>query len=82
MKQPMRSRKRLALLLFGALLSCLMSLLVSGVSTLRLVGLGPDLLGLWLQNWLSAWLIAFPSVLLLAPMVQRLVALAIADDPP
>ena len=59
--------------LFGFLLSGLMSLLVAGISTLRAVALGPDFLWLWAGSWLTAWLFAFPAVLLVAPLARRLV---------
>ncbi|MEM7694817.1 MAG: DUF2798 domain-containing protein [Pseudomonadota bacterium] len=65
---------RAAPILFGALLSGLMSLIVSGIATLRAVGPTPDYPALWLQAWLASWAIAFPSVLVVAPLVRRLVA--------
>lgn len=64
---------RYAPLLFGFILSGLMSLLVSGVSTLRTVGFQPAVLSLWLGAWLTAWLLAFPVVLLIAPLTRRVV---------
>jgi Protein of unknown function (DUF2798) len=60
--------------LFGLILSGLMSLLVSGISTYRAVGLGEGFLGLWIGAWLTAWLIAFPVVLVVAPLARRAVA--------
>ena len=60
-------------LLFGFLLSGLMSLLVSGISTLRAAGMGPGFLLLWAGSWLTAWLFAFPAVLLVSPVARRLV---------
>ena len=65
---------RFAPALFGLILSGLMSLLVSGVSTLRAVGWADHFLGLWLGNWLTAWAIAFPVVLVVAPLTRRIVA--------
>lgn len=59
--------------LFGFLLSGLMSLLVAGISTLRAVGLGPDFLWLWAGSWLTAWLFAFPAVLIVSPLARRIV---------
>lgn len=65
-------------ILFGAILSGLMSLLVSGISTFRTIGPANSFFLLWLGAWLTAWLFAFPIVLLVAPltrkMVQRLTA--------
>jgi hypothetical protein len=60
-------------ILFGFILSGLMSLLVSGIATLRATGLGPGFLSLWAGSWLTAWLFAFPAVLLVAPVARRLV---------
>ncbi len=64
--------------LFGLMLSGMMSLLVSGISTWRAVGLSPDFVATWTEAWLTAWPIAFPAVLVAAPVargaVERLVA--------
>ena len=60
-------------ILFGLILSGLMSLLVSGIATLRAAGPGPSFLALWAGSWLTAWLFAFPSVLLVAPVARRVV---------
>lgn len=65
--------KRFAPVLFGLMLSGLMSLLVAGVATLRVTGLNPGFVGACLQSWLTAWLIAFPAVLVVAPLARRLV---------
>ncbi|HSX92056.1 MAG TPA: DUF2798 domain-containing protein [Hydrogenophaga sp.] len=60
--------------LFGLILSGLMSLLVSGISTLRAVGFIDGFASLWVSAWLSAWLVAFPVVLVVAPLTRRAVA--------
>jgi hypothetical protein len=65
--------KKHAPLLFGLILSGLMSLLVSGISTLRAVGPVDGFVRLWFGAWLTAWAVAFPSVLLVAPLTRRLV---------
>ncbi len=66
--------QRFAPLLFGLILSGLMSLLVSGISMLRATGLVHDFLSLWTGAWLTAWLFAFPVVLLIAPLARAAVA--------
>ena len=48
--------------LFGFILSGLMSLLVSGIATVRAVGFVPALPGAWAGAWLSSWPVAFPVV--------------------
>lgn len=70
--------KKLAPALFGLILSGLMSLLVSGISSYRAVGLGEGFVGLWMGAWLTAWLVAFPVVLLVAPLARRTVSLLVA----
>jgi len=69
--------KTLAPALFGLILSGLMSLLVSGISTYRAVGVGEDHAGLWISAWLTAWLVAFPVVLVVAPLARRAVSMLV-----
>lgn len=64
---------RFAPALFGLILSGLMSLLVSGIATLRATGWSSSFPVLWVGGWLSAWLIAFPVVLVVAPFTRRMV---------
>jgi Protein of unknown function (DUF2798) len=65
---------RYAFILFGLILSGLMSCLVSGLSTFRALGMGPDFWMLWLGNWAVSWATAFPIVLVVAPLTRRIVA--------
>ena len=65
---------RYALILFGLLLSGFMSLIVSGLSTARALGLVDGLLLAWASNWFASWVIAFPVVLVVTPIVRRIVA--------
>ena len=73
--------QRFAPVLFGFILSGLMSLLVSGIATWRAVGLPDSFMGLWMAAWINAWLIAFPAVLLMAPITRRLVAKLVRKEP-
>ena len=68
---------RFAPVLFGLILSALMSFLVSGIATLRNAGLEDSFLGAWISAWLPAWLVAFPVVLVAAPIVRRLVGVLV-----
>lgn len=65
---------RYAPLLFGLILSGLMSALVSAIATFRTMGIPPDVLSLWSGTWISSWIVAFPTVLIVAPITRRLVA--------
>jgi hypothetical protein len=64
---------RFAPVVFGFVLSSLMSLLVSGVSTVRTAGVIEGFGKLWIGAWLPSWLIAFPVVLIVAPVARRIV---------
>jgi hypothetical protein len=66
--------------LFGFILSCLMSFIVSGIATVRSVGLGPDLMGFWIGSWLTSWFFAFPIVLVVAPIARKLVSKLVRAD--
>lgn len=76
---------RFAPFLFGFFLSCMMSFIISGVATMRTVGFVPALPGYWANAWLSSWVVAFPSVLVVGPFARRIVARlttpAIGDKP-
>lgn len=67
---------------FGAavmpfLLSILMTCVVSAISVLRTQGLTPDALADWPGAWLLSWVVAFPVLLLVLPMVRRLSAMLV-----
>ena len=65
---------RYAPILFGFLLSGMMSLIVSGLSTARALGLPEGFALIWAGNWAVSWATAFPVVLIVAPITRRLVA--------
>jgi hypothetical protein len=64
---------RFAPYLFGAFLSGIMVSVVSAVVLLVNRGLTAEFPALWLKSFLSAWPVAFPTVLLVAPTVRRCV---------
>lgn len=65
--------RKYAPVLFGMLLSGIMVSIVSASVLLLNQGLTPDFLLRWLRAFLSTWPIAFPTVLVVAPLVRRLV---------
>ncbi|MDP3421049.1 MAG: DUF2798 domain-containing protein [Thiobacillus sp.] len=67
-------------LLSSLILSGLMSLLVSGISTFRAIGLVTNFSNLWSSAWLTAWFFAFPAVLLATPLARKAVQLLTAKD--
>ena len=56
------------------LLSILMTMLVSFISTVKIAGVTSQLLNIWISSWGVSWVIAFPTLLVLLPIVRRLTA--------
>jgi len=63
---------RYAAIVLPFFLSGIMTCLVSGISTLRGVGLTPGMFQLWMGSWGVSWLIAFPTMMAVLPVVRRL----------
>lgn len=60
------------------LLSIFMTFIVSLVSSLLAVGFSKELVTLWPQAWVTSWVVAFPTLLLVMPMVKRLTKIIVA----
>lgn len=56
------------------LVSGLMTLVVSGVSTIFSLGFVSGLVGIWMGAWGLSWAIAFPTLLAVLPVVRKFVA--------
>jgi hypothetical protein len=65
---------RFEFVIFGLLVSGMMSLLVSGVAMFRAVGLISGFVAIWLQAWMAAWAVAFLAILFVVPLVRRVLA--------
>ncbi|HVY07671.1 MAG TPA: DUF2798 domain-containing protein [Burkholderiales bacterium] len=63
---------RYAAFVLPLLLSIFMTLIVSLISTLHGVGLAPETLRIWMGAWGLSWIVAFPTLLLVLPLVRRL----------
>ncbi|WP_095090977.1 DUF2798 domain-containing protein [Mesorhizobium sophorae] len=64
---------RYAAILSPLVLSLLMTFIVSFISTLKSLGFHPGLPTIWMTAWGLSWLVAFPTLLLVLPMVRRIV---------
>jgi len=71
---------RYATLVLPFFLTCVMTCVVSGISTLRVAGLGPGVLGTWMVSWAMSWTVAYPTMLLVLPTVKRVVAALVASE--
>lgn len=59
-------------IVFPFTISIFMSGIVSAVATLRAVGFHLEMVKLWLGTWPIAWVVAFPALLMVLPLVRRL----------
>ncbi len=62
------------------LLSLLMTFVVSLISTLRALGPSPDFVRLWFGAWGLSWLVGFPTLVVVMPIVRRMTA-ALTEAP-
>jgi len=70
----MRISAKYSNLMFGGLLSIIMVTIISGAVVLVNQGLTPELPKQWLKGFITAWPIAFPTVLIVAPQVRKIVS--------
>ena len=69
----MKIPARYSNLLFGGMLSMIMVTIISGAVVLVTQGFTPDFPSHWFKGFATAWPIAFPTVLVVAPFVRRVV---------
>lgn len=71
--------KRFVPFLFPFLLPGLMTFLITGISIMRVLGINAlindpgSILQIWMKAYLSAWLVAYPILLLVIPIIRRVV---------
>ena len=71
--RPILPRK-LAPVAFGFLLATIMTFVISGISNAVALGIhDPSFLQNWMKSWVATWIVAFPTVLFVAPAVRRFV---------
>jgi hypothetical protein len=83
MSQPSRPRSFLGLpklparfagIVMPLLLSVLMTAIISMVSTPSSIGASPRLVSVWLHAWALSWIVAFPTLLMVLPLVRKATA--------
>ena len=62
---------RHASLVMPLLLSIFMTCIVSLISTLKGLGPQPQFVRVWLGAWAVSWIVAFPTLLLVLPVVRK-----------
>jgi hypothetical protein len=70
----MRIPAKYANILFGGMLSAIMVTVISGTVLFVNQGYSPEFFRQWFKGFATAWPIAFPTVLVVAPRVRKMVA--------
>jgi hypothetical protein len=73
---------RYASVVLPLILSVLMTFVVSAISTLKSLGPTPAFLATWPAAWALSWIVAFPTLLVVLPLVRRIVALVVEPPAP
>ena len=68
---------RFAPIVMPLILSVLMTFVVSVISTLKSLGPTPAFLATWPGAWALSWLVGFPTLLVVLPLVRRIVSLLV-----
>jgi len=66
--------KRYENIVFSFFMALIMSCIMSLVITIFNIGLVDNIIYIWFKAWLFAFSVAFPTVILIAPVVKKLVA--------
>ena len=76
LEAPRRTKlpARYAPILGLVVLSLIMTCIVSGISTLRSIGFAPNFFEVWPVAWAMSWAVAFPALMVVTPLVNRIVA--------
>jgi hypothetical protein len=69
--------KKYQSLVFAFFMALLMSCIMSFVVSVFNVGLVNDIVHIWLKAWGFAFIVAFPTVTLVAPVVRKLTGLVL-----
>ena len=72
---------RYAAIVLPLVLSLLMTFVISGVSTLMSLGPTRAFVATWPAAWALSWVVAFPTLVVLLPLVRRFVALVVEAPP-
>jgi hypothetical protein len=69
----MKIPARYSNLLFGGMLSIIMVTIISGTVVFINQGFDSEFFVRWFRGFITAWPVAFPAVLVVAPFVRRVV---------
>ncbi len=67
-------------IVFSFFMALLMSGIMSFVISVFNVGMVPNITTIWLKAWSFAFVIAFPTIIVVSPVVHKLVSLVLHEE--
>jgi len=67
-------------IVFSFFMALFMSGIMSFVTRVLYVGLVVNIIAIWLQAWSFAFVIAFPAIIFISPIVHKLVSLVLHEE--
>lgn len=67
-------------IVFSFLMALFMSCIMSFVISIFNVGMVDNIISIWLKSWSFAFIVAFPTVLMVSPMVHKLVSFVLHEE--
>lgn len=67
-------------LVFSFFMALLMSAIMSFVISVFNVGMVTNIVTIWLQAWSFAFIVAFPTITIISPLVHKLVSFVLDED--
>lgn len=68
---------RYASLVMPLILTAMMTVIISGISTVNALGFTAQVLRDWPRAWMISWAVAYPIILVVLPVVRRLTAMVV-----
>ncbi|PHS68545.1 MAG: hypothetical protein COB23_09265 [Methylophaga sp.] len=67
-------------LVFSFFMSLFMSCIMSLVISIFNLGLASDIVAVWLKAWSFAFVVAFPTIMLMSPIVHKVVNIVVDSE--
>lgn len=67
-------------IVFSFFMALLMSGIMSFVISVFNVGMVTNIITIWLQAWSFAFIVAFPTIVIVSPVVNKLVSLVLHEE--
>ena len=77
---PRKLPARFAPLVMPLILTLMMTCVISGISTVNALGFTAEVLHDWPRAWIMSWIVAYPTILVVLPLVKRLTAMVVDED--